>query len=45
MKRVILVLMAVMMTAGICSAQNYMVIDSEKVFKSLSEYNNALESL
>lgn len=37
--------MAVMMTAGICSAQNYMVIDSEKVFKSISEYNNALESL
>lgn len=45
MKRVILALMAVMMTAGICSAQNYMVIDSEKVFKSISEYNNALESL
>lgn len=37
--------MAVMMTAGICSAQNYMVIDSEKVFKSISEYNKALESL
>lgn len=45
MKRVILALMAVMMTAGICSAQNYMVIDSEKVFKSISEYNKALESL
>lgn len=45
MKRVILALMAVMMTAGICSAQNYMVIDSEKVFKSIGEYNNALESL
>lgn len=45
MKRVILALMAVMMTAGICSAQNYMVIDSEKVFKSISEYNNTLESL
>lgn len=37
--------MAVMMTAGICSAQNYMVVDSEKVFKSISEYNTALESL
>ena len=45
MKRVILALMAVMMTAGICSAQNYMVVDSEKVFKSISEYNTALESL
>ena len=37
--------MAVMMTAGISSAQNYMVVDSEKVFKSISEYNTALESL
>lgn len=45
MKRVILALMAVMMTAGISSAQNYMVVDSEKVFKSISEYNTALESL
>lgn len=37
--------MAVMVTAGISSAQNYMVVDSEKVFKSISEYNTALESL
>ena len=27
------------------SAQNYMVVDSEKVFKSLSTYNNALEQI
>ena len=27
------------------SAQNYMVVNSEKVFKSLTSYNNALETL
>ena len=27
------------------SAQNYIVVNSEKVFKSISEYNTALESL
>ncbi len=32
-------------SAGIASAQNYMVVDSEKVFKSISAYNNALDSI
>ena len=27
------------------SAQNYMVVNSEKVFKSISEYNSAIEQL
>lgn len=43
MKRVILALMALMMTAGAASAQNYMVVNSEKVFKSMASYNEALE--
>lgn len=30
---------------GIASAQRYCVIDSEKIFKSLNEYNKALTSL
>ena len=30
---------------GIASAQKYCVIDSEKVFKSLEEYNKALTTL
>lgn len=33
------------MTVGFASAQNYMVIDSEKVFKSLSTYTSALDSI
>jgi outer membrane protein len=34
-----------MMTAGVATAQNYMVVDSEKVFKSLKEYTNALDQI
>ena len=38
--------MAVMiMSMAAASAQNYMVIDSEKVFKSMKEYNNALDTI
>lgn len=33
------------MTVGFASAQNYMVIDSEKVFKSLSTYTSALDNI
>jgi outer membrane protein len=45
MKKMILTLVLVMMTAGFASAQNYMVVDSEKVFKSLSSYTSALDSI
>ena len=39
-------IMAVMiMSMAAASAQNYMVIDSEKVFKSMKEYNNALDTI
>ena len=41
----IIALLAVIMTAGIASAQNYMVVDSEKVFKSIESYNKALEDI
>lgn len=34
-----------LLSATFVSAQNYMVVNSEKVFKSLSSYNNALETL
>lgn len=41
-----LFLMAIaLLTVTMASAQNYMVVNSEKVFKSLAAYNNALESL
>ena len=45
MRRVFLAIVAVLLTAGVASAQNYMVVDSEKVFKSLAEYNSAWEQI
>ena len=45
MKRVILAVVAMIFAVGASSAQNYMVIDSEKVFKSVEAYNEALSSL
>ncbi len=41
----IIALVAVLFAANIASAQNYMVINSETVFKSLKEYNSALEQI
>jgi outer membrane protein len=45
MRKMIIALMAVVMSVGVASAQNYMVVDSEKVFKSVAAYNDALESI
>ena len=45
MKRMILALVAMVLSVAAVSAQNYMVVDSEKVFKSLSAYNNALTQI
>jgi len=45
MRKMILALVLAMMTAGMASAQNYMVVDSEKVFKSISSYNTALDNI
>lgn len=45
MKRVILTVMFALAALGIASAQKYCVIDSEKVFKSLDEYNQAITQL
>ena len=45
MKRMILALVAIVLSVAAVSAQNYMVVDSEKVFKSLSAYNNALTQI
>lgn len=44
MKRLILIA-AFVLTAGTLSAQNYIIVDSEKVFKSLDTYNTALSTL
>ena len=45
MKRLILSAIFALATLGIASAQKYCVIDSEKVFKSLDEYNKAMSQL
>ncbi|MBQ8367238.1 MAG: OmpH family outer membrane protein [Alistipes sp.] len=45
MRRVILAVVAMVFAAGIATAQNYMVVDSEKVFKSIAAYNEALEHI
>jgi outer membrane protein len=42
MKRGLLILAALVLSAGAAMAQNYMVVDSEKVFKSIDAYNRAL---
>lgn len=38
-------LAVLMLTAGTISAQNYIIVNSEKIFKSLDAYNNAISSL
>ena len=45
MKRLILMAIISVMTLGSVSAQRYFVIDSEKFFKSLDEYNAAMTKL
>ena len=45
MKRMIVALVAMMLSAAAVSAQNYMVVDSEKIFKSLTSYTNALSQI
>lgn len=45
MRKSILALMFALATFGMASAQKFFVIDSEKVFKSLDEYNKALTQL
>lgn len=45
MRKFILALAAMVLSLGVALAQNYMVVDSEKVFKSLADYNNALEQI
>ena len=44
MKRLILIA-AFVLTAGILAAQNYIIVNSEKVFKSIDAYNTALSTL
>lgn len=45
MKRLFLLMLSLAAGMGVLSAQNYMVVDSEKVFKSIDEYNTAITTL
>lgn len=44
MKRLILIA-AFVLSAGTLAAQNYIIVNSEKVFKSIDSYNTALSTL
>lgn len=44
MKRLIL-LAAFVLTAGSLAAQNYIIVNSEKIFKSIDAYNKAIDDL
>ncbi|MFI3286239.1 MAG: OmpH family outer membrane protein [Rikenellaceae bacterium] len=45
MKRFVILLVAIVAALSPLAAQNYMVVDSEKVFKSIPEYTAALTEL
>ncbi len=45
MKKIFALLLSLVAFVGVASAQNYMVVDSEKIFKSIDEYNNAMTQL
>ena len=45
MKRLITLTIALFAALVTVSAQNYIVVDSKKIFKSISEYNEALATL
>ncbi len=45
MKKTFLILATLVLSAGAALAQNYMVVDSEKVFKSIDAYNKALSDV
>lgn len=45
MRRFILTLVAMLGLIGTVSAQNYAVVNSEKIFKSIVKYNQAIEQL
>ena len=45
MKKLVLSALLALATAGAVSAQNYVIIHSEKVFKSIPEYTEALETV
>ena len=45
MRRFIVALTALFMCIGVASAQRYIVVDSEKIFRSIDQYNTAMTTL
>lgn len=45
MKKIFALVLSLVAFVGGASAQNYMVVDSEKIFKSIADYNNAMTQL
>ena len=45
MRRLFIILAAVIIGIGAASAQKYIVVDSEKIFRSLADYNTAMTTL
>ncbi|MBE6193910.1 MAG: OmpH family outer membrane protein [Rikenellaceae bacterium] len=45
MRRFIVALTALFMCVGVASAQKYIVVDSEKIFRSIADYNTAMTTL
>lgn len=45
MKKIFALVLSLVAFVGVASAQNYMVVDSEKIFKSIKEYNDAMTQL
>ncbi len=45
MKRLAVFLLALFASVTAISAQNYMVVDSEKIFKSIAAYNSAISEI
>ena len=45
MKRLILTAAVILASAMTAFAQKYIVVDSEKIFKSVAEYNEAIKTL
>ena len=45
MKRLILTVMLAVATVAATCAQNYVVVNSEKIFKSIKKYNDAIAQL
>ena len=44
MKKFILTIFLAVVSFVTLSAQSYMIVNSEKIFKSIAEYNSSLES-